>query len=168
MVVTAPQSKHRPRELRRRVVVRARVRSGAQWADACILNVSSRGLLIQTSRPVPEGSMVELLRGDHLIMARVMWSTAGRSGLRSEERLPVEDILSIEQARSLRLIASNGVLHDRRTGARGIVRDPRLSGRALEFLAVAAIAASLAVGCRTMVHHALAGPLARASAALGG
>ena len=168
MVAAATQSKHRPRELRRRVVVKARMRSGMQWSEACILNVSSRGLLIKSVRPVAEGSTIEILRGDQLIVARVMWSNAGRSGLRSEQRLPVEDILSIGQSTALQLIASNGVLHDRRRGAREIPGDARLRGRALEFLAVVAIGVTLAVGGWVMVEHALIGPLGTASAALGG
>ncbi|MEA3080748.1 MAG: hypothetical protein QOD54_416 [Sphingomonadales bacterium] len=168
MVAFATQSKHRSRELRRRVVARARVWSGSQWSDVCILNVSSRGLLIQTSRPVAERSTVEILRGDHVIVARVMWSNAGRSGLRSEQQLPVEDILSLEQSRALQLIASNGLIHDRRRTKRRIVVDPRLRGRAMEFLAIGAIAASLAIGMAAMAERALSGPLASASAALGG
>ena len=168
MATPAIKSKHRPRELRRRVMVPARIWTGAQWGDGRILNISTRGLMIQTARPVPEGSLVEILRGDHLIMARVVWSEAGRSGLHAEERLPVEDILSVGQARAVQLIASNGTLHDRRTGPRGVTGDPRSSGRATEFVAVAVIALSLAIGVWAMAQHALAGPLAAASAALGG
>src|SRR5438270_13686625 len=111
MASPATQLKRRPRELRRRVAVPARVRTGEQWADACILNISSRGMLIQSARPLVEGSFVEVSRGDQSIVARVIWSEAGRTGLRSEERLAVEDILSLEQSRALQLIASNRSLH---------------------------------------------------------
>ena len=149
-------------------MVQARVRSGAQWGDARILNISSRGLLIQMLRPVPKGSMVEILRGDHLIIAQVMWSEAGRSGLRAEQLIPVEDILSVEHAAALQLIASNGILHDRRNEARAIAIDSRLRGRAMEFLAVGVIAISLAVGVWSMAETALASPLSRVAAVLGG
>jgi hypothetical protein len=168
MPALARKSKQRPRELRRRVMVAARVRSGAQWGDARILNISSRGLLIQTVRPVPQGSTVEIVRGDHLILARVMWSEAGRSGLRAEHVIPVEEILSLAQAGALQLIASNGVLHERRREARAIAIDSRLRGRAMEFLAVGMIAISLAVGVWSMAETALATPLSRVAAALGG
>lgn len=164
----AIRSKNRPRELRRRAVVRARVRHGAQWGDACILNVSSRGLMIQTARPMPVGSTIEILRGDHLILAEVMWSAAGRSGVRSEERLPVEDILSVEQSHALRLVASNGVRQDWRRTARGPIADSRMRGRAFEFLAVSTIAVCLAVGVWAMASQGLSRPLERVSAALGG
>jgi hypothetical protein len=149
-------------------MVRARVRSGAQWVDACILNVSSRGMLIHSARPVVEGSTVEILRGDQLIVACVIWSEAGRSGIRSDERLPVEDILSLEQSRGLQLIASNGMFHDRRGGTRGVASEARADGRAIEFLAIGAIAVSLAFGLWAMAEAVLSGPLASVSAALGG
>ena len=140
-------------------MVGARVRSGAQWGDARILNISSRGLLIQTVRPVPQGSTVEILRGDHLILARVMWSEAGRSGLRAEHVIPVEEILSLAHA---------GALQQRRGEARAIAIDSRLRGRAMEFIAVGMIAISLAVGVWSMAETALATPLSRVAAALGG
>ena len=71
MVSPATQSKRRPRELRRRVAVPGRVRTGEQWADACNLNISSRGMLIQSARPLVEGSFVEVSRGDQSIEVRL-------------------------------------------------------------------------------------------------
>jgi hypothetical protein len=167
MAASATYSKHRPRELRRRVVVPARVRTGAQWSDACILNISSRGLLIHSSRPAPEGSVVQILRAGHLMVARVVWCEAARSGLHSDEPLPVEDILSIKQSRPLQPIAASGVIRDRRKQRR-IAHDARLRGRAMEFAAVGGIAVALAVGAWGMTEHALAKPLGRVAATLGG
>ena len=168
MVAPATQSKHRQRELRRRVLVPARLRTDAEWCDVRILNISSRGLLIQLPRPAPAGSTVQIFRGDHLIVAEVMWSNAGRSGLRSEERLPVEEILSLKQSCALQSIATSGALHDRRRQSRAVAQDSRLTGRAMEFAAVGAIAVSLAVSVWAMAEHALSSPLASASAALVG
>jgi len=168
MAASASTSRQRPRELRRRVVARARVLSGTQWTDTCILNVSSRGLMIQSARPMAKGTIVEVLRGDMRIVARVVWSEAGRSGLQSDERLVVEDILSLENVRSLQLIVSNGVRHERRKRPRRAAIEPRLRGRAMEFLAVAAIGVSLTGVAWAMAQHAMAKPLASASAALGG
>jgi hypothetical protein len=97
-----------------------------------------------------------------------MWSKAGRSGLRSEERLPVEEILSLKQSRVLQSIATSGALHDRRSQSRAVAPDPRSTGRAMEFAAVGAIAVSLAVSVWAMAEWALATPLAQATAALAG
>ena len=152
----------KPRELRRRVVVPARLRHGASWSDTCILNISSRGLMIHTGRPIPEGTQVEVRRGDHLIVARVMWRDGGRVGLKTEEPLPVEEIMTLGQSPSLQLTAAPG---ERRRHPRPEDRS-RLRGRAIEFAAVVAIAVSLAGGALYMVEAAFARPLAFVSAAL--
>jgi hypothetical protein len=168
MGASATRSNHRPRELRRRVMISARLRSGTDWGDARILNIWSRGLMIQTARPTPKGALVEIARSEHLIIARVMWSAAGRSGLQSQSLLPVEEILSLGQASSLQLVASDGVLRERRRRRRAPEPDARVRGRAMEFVAVGMIAASLALGIWSMAETALARPLERVTAALGG
>jgi hypothetical protein len=149
-------------------MIGARIRVGAQWGDACILNVSSRGLLVQSGNAMARGNEVEIMRGDTRIVATVMWSAAGRCGLRSEGRLSVEDILSLEQSQSLQLVASNGIIHDRRRRPRNEPLDARLRGREMEFLAVGIIGISLAVGIWSMAETALASPLERVAAVLGG
>jgi len=63
------------------VLVPARLRDGASWSDACILNISSRGMMIHTGRPIRRGCEVELRRGEHMIVARVMWRDGARAGL---------------------------------------------------------------------------------------
>src|SRR4051794_29681232 len=144
MAARAIKSMQRPRELRRRVVVPARVRTDGRWCDARILNISSRGLLIHSSYPVLEGTIMQIVRGDHLIVARVVWSDGSRTGLKSEDQLPVEEIVSLKQAQVLQLIASDGAIRDRRKQPRGIAVDSRLHGRSMEFVAVLLIAAALA------------------------
>lgn len=157
----------RPRELRRRVVLPARMRAGAGWSDACILNISSRGLQIQASRCAPKGSNVELWRGDQVITARVVWRCGARAGLQTEERIPVEEILSLGQSPALQLTAGRQLDVERRVRMRAH-DDSRLCGRAIEFLSVVVIAAALSSGMFLMVLEALARPLAAVRAAFGG
>jgi len=145
----------------------ARLRAGAQWSDTCILNISSRGLLIHSARAAPEGSIIELRRGDQVIVARVMWREGARVGLQADERLPVEQIMSLGQSKALQLTASSGAAVERRKQPRTEV-DARLRGRAIEFASVAVIAASLALTIWSMASEALARPMAAVSAALGG
>ena len=145
----------------------ARLRAGAQWSDTCILNISSRGLLIHSARAAPEGSIIELRRGDQVIVARVMWREGARVGLQADERLPVEQIMSLGQSHALQLTASSGPAVERRKQPRTEV-DARLRGRAIEFASVAVIAASLALTIWSMASEALARPMAAVSAALGG
>ena len=156
-------SRQRPRELRRRVLVPARLRHGSSWSDACILNVSSRGLMIHTGRPISHGSKVEVRRGDHVIVARVVWRDGGRAGLRTEDRVPVEDIVTLGQSPNLRLTATKG---ERRKHPRPGDHS-RLRGRLVEFGGVVLSAAALTGAGLSMVDAAFARPLAAVSAALG-
>ena len=167
MLASTNSQIQRPRELRRRVVLPARLRTGAQWSDACILNISSRGMMIHSGRAGPEGTRVELRRGEHVIIARVMWSEGGRAGLRSDERLPVEEIMSLSHSSALQLVASGGDLVDRRKRPRPQPDNARLRGRAFEFIGVGAVALTLALGIWGLAQEALARPLAAAAAALG-
>lgn len=124
--------------------------------------------MIQSGRPAVAGSLVELRRGEHVIVARVMWRDGSRLGLQSDHRLPVEEILSLGSARNLQLVASDGTLVERRKAPRTDPDRARQRGRALEFGATLAIAAMLAAGSWGMAHQALARPLAAVRAALPG
>lgn len=158
----------RPRELRRRVVLPARMRAGAQWSDVCILNISSRGLLIQSGLAGSQGSLVEVRRGDHVMVARIVWRDGSRAGLQCEDRVPVEEIMSLGAAQALRLVASEGALVERRKYRRANHGESRLQGRAMEFVAVLAIGIALAIGTWSAVEEALAKPFAQISTVLGG
>ena len=157
-------SKQRPRELRRRVVVPARLRHGASWSDACILNISSRGLMIHSGGPLAQGATVEIRRGDHVIVARVMWRDGARAGLRSEERVPMEAIVVLGQTPAYQLTARNG---ERRKKARSNDAS-RLRGRAFEFASIVIVGVSLAAAGFAMIEQAFARPLAMVATALGG
>jgi hypothetical protein len=158
---TSPRAQ-KPRELRRRVVVPARLRHGMSWSDTCILNLSSRGLMIHTSRPIAQGTQVEIRRGEYVIVARVVWRDGARAGLQADDRLPVEEILTLGQSPALQLTAADG---ERRKRPRS--QDySRLRGRAMEYAGVLAIGVSLAGCAMSLVHDALAGPLAAVSAVL--
>jgi len=163
MLMRTSQSQ-KSRELRRRVVLPARLRHGSTWSDACILNMSSRGLLIHTSRSAPAGSQIELRRGDHVIVARVMWRDGAKAGLRSDERVPIEEIVTLGQSQSFQLTAGAAPA-ERRKYPRAEDRH-RIRGKAIEFASVVAIGASLAGGAVILVEEAFARPLAMVEAAL--
>jgi hypothetical protein len=160
-------SSHKPRETRINVVVPARLRLGAKWSDACILNVSARGLLIHSREPAERGSYVELRRGDQVIVGRVMWQSGPRIGLRSQDRVPVEAIVTSKASEALRLCASPGQPVERRK-VRRAPADSRLRGRAMQFISTAVIAASLSLAVISMVVEAVAEPLSRVKVALSG
>jgi hypothetical protein len=149
------------------VVIPARLRMGALWTDACILNISSRGLMIQATRAAAEGSMIELYRGDHVILARVVWRCGMKAGLQAEERIPVEEIMSLATAPNLQLTAGARPPGERRKRPR-THEQSRQRGKIFEFASVALIGASLAAGAYGMVEEAFARPLAVIEFALGG
>lgn len=144
----------------------ARLRNGGPWSDACILNVSSRGLMIRCGPTVPEGSIVELHRGNRLITARVVWRDGPRAGLQTEDRLAVDEILSEGQSAHLQLIASDGALVERRNFRRPERGDSRLVGRMIEFAGLVAIVAGLASCLYALAQHTLGKPIASAAKAL--
>jgi hypothetical protein len=157
----------RPRELRRRVVLPARMRADSGWCDARILNISSRGMMIDVGRGAPRADTIELRRGTHVILARVVWRDGSRAGLHCEDRLPVEEILSLSQAPALQLTAAPGFT-ERRTQPRRQHDQSRSQGRIAEFASVGVIAASLALTLFGIVEQALAAPMDAIRAALGG
>jgi len=139
----------------------------SSWCDACILNISSRGLMIHVSRGAPNGDMVELRRGHHVIVARVVWRDGSRAGLHSDDRVPVEEILSLSQAPALQLTAA-GAFVERRNQPRRDHERSRWRGRWLEFASVTAVGASLVATVFSIVESVLAKPMDAVRAALGG
>jgi hypothetical protein len=160
-------TQHRPRELRRKVLLPARLRTVAGWSDACILNVSSRGLLIHSKRPIAEGSMIELRHAEHAIVAQVVWREGAHAGLHAEHRVPIEDIVCLGQSPALQLTAPRRPGVERRKRPR-THEDSRQRSRAMEFASIALFGAVLATGAYSMVQHAFAQSLGAVRAALGG
>ena len=134
----------------------ARVRTTAGWSDACILNLSSRGLMVRAHFVTLEDGFVELWHGDHAISARIVWREGLKAGLQADDPIPVEQILSISSAPSLQLSADPYRGRDRRKRPRS---DSRVRGRVFEFASIAIVAAALALGFCFWVGEALAQPL---------
>ena len=155
----------KPREDRRRTLLPARLRNGAGWIDACILNVSSRGLLIHAKCQAQPGSQIELRRGGYLVIARVVWRSTHRIGLCSPDPLPVDDIISCEAppAAVPALIVAAKV--ERRSRPRSHERS-RERSRAIEFLSLVLIVTALAGAASAYAYEALSNPLKAVHSAL--
>jgi hypothetical protein len=160
----------RVREPRMKVCIPARLRLGAQWTDAFILNVSSRGLLIQSSGAVERGMYVELRREDQVIIGRIVWRSGSRAGLRAQDRVPLESIVTAGAVRSKKASSPLPSAADRRRSPR---RDQqharsRLRGRAMEFASVAAVGGVLSIAAVSLVAEAVTQPFAKVRNALSG
>ena len=99
-----------------------------------------------------------------MIVARVVWRDGARAGLRTDERVPVEEIVMLGHAPALQLTAPGG---ERRRGPRA-EESSRLRGRTVEFVGLLAIVTALAGAGVSMIGAAFARPLGAVVTALGG
>jgi len=137
------------------------MRSGVSWHDVCILNLSGRGLGIQAAEPPPRGTYVEVCRGSHVIVARVMWARGHRAGLHSQDRILVHYLIRDEPANDRDAPACRGT--ERRRGTRAALQRyeaSRLAGRTMEFACLGLVATAFGMAVLGTVEQALAQPLA--------
>ena len=152
-------------------MIKARMRIGASWDDVCILNISSRGLSMQTAAPPPRGTYLEVRRGDHEIVACVMWANHHRFGVRTQDLLVIDDIISQPDhlAAAPAGTAAGALTPDRRRSPRSAVErheKSRMVSRAMEFAVMGIFAVSTAVVIFGTVAETLQRPLAKVTAAL--
>ncbi len=151
----------------------ARMRHGDQWSDANILNLSLSGLQLHTSSPPSRGTYVEIRRGEHVIVGRVMWSEATRFGVLAQDRLAIDALIVNAPRRRPAANDATGAIGERRAQPRSEGLEwrqvqHRSKGRSREFLAVAAFGIVLASVTFDVVAQALSKPLSMVSATLGG
>lgn len=159
----------KPREPRRKVLIKARMRVGAGWNDVCILDISTRGLAMQAAAPPPRGTYLEIRRGGHRITARVMWARHHRFGVQTQDQLAIDDLVDHpERCPPEAGGCAEDAIADRRRAPRSTAvrhEASRMLSRTMEFAAIGAFAVGAAVVTFGSVAEALE-PLAEASAAL--
>lgn len=142
------------------------MRVGASWADACILNLSSRGMLVQSGSAPLRGNYLEIRRGRHVVVARVIWSCNERFGVQTQEPVSAEEL--IREADD-GLIGTGTAPGKRRTAPR-LLRErsetSRQQGRALEFGSLALFGVASAFLIFATVDEFLGRPLSALEAAL--
>lgn len=144
----------------------ARIRSSGGWSDACILNISSRGLLVYSNTAVEAGSTVEVRRGGQLVIARVVWRQNQRIGLCSPDPVPIDEIISDKTAAAAVISCASPVrVAERRRRPRSHERS-RERARAIEFIVLVLFGTAMAGGAAIYVGQALANPMARIASAL--
>jgi hypothetical protein len=81
---------YRPRsEARTKVLIRSRLRGAGPERDACILDLSTRGLLATCAEPPQRGAFVELVANGYPLVGHVKWSNGRRFGMSLRERISV-------------------------------------------------------------------------------
>ena len=164
----------KPREARRKALVRGRMRLGATWRDVNILNISSRGLLLHAAPPPERGTYVEVRRGPHVIVARVVWSSQERFGVQSQDPLRVDDIISEAgqstgaSAKALESPAGGErrAAPRERPGLANRHERSRQASRMAEFICLSAFGAILAAIVFDAVAEGLGRPISQLSGAL--
>lgn len=158
------------REPRLSILIQSEVRSDATWRNAWIFNLSTRGMALQASSPPARGTYIEVRRGQHTIVARVVWVNGARFGVRSQDPVPVEAMLcnleplkavcrdarDRQGAKRTRAVPSISCQHEK----------SRMTGRAFEFACLVALGGSAALVAVGLCKQALERPLASLGAAL--
>ena len=165
----------KPRAPRRKVLVGAQIRQSAGWDDVQILDLSTRGLQIRSPAPPPKGSYVEVRRGHHVIVGRVVWTEGGRAGLATQDPLPVDAIAGDSQ-RSLTDCedpAEAEFLSQRRLELRGRASErshesSKWQARAMQVAWLAVMGTAAAVIAFAAVQQALSTPLSHVAGAFVG
>lgn len=157
------------REPRRNVMIKARMRAAASWSDALILNMSSRGLLVRTDRSPGRGSYLEICRGPHVIVARVVWSSGDRFGAQTQDPIPTDDLIR-DPDRAVAPARGVGTgFQERRAVARPAAvshESSRQKARIAEFAVIALACGLGAIFIGSAVAEVVAKPLGAAGAAL--
>ena len=157
----------KPRESRRKVLIDARLRHERGWSDARILNISRLGLMARAPTTPARGTYVEIYRGTHRIVARVVWVQDDRFGARAQDAIAVDAIARGEEAPPPALDCSDRRFKPRAPSSAERAERSRRWSRKAEFLAVSGFGCAAAFLAFDMVRETLSRPLALVEAKLG-
>jgi len=144
------------------------MRDGARWADALILNMSSKGLLVRSDQSPSKGAYLEIRRGPYVIVARVVWSNAGRFGVQTQDLVPPERLMADPNAAAAPSPPAPGG-RERRAAPRPVENRHEASrqrARAVEFATISLVGALVAVLIGSAMAEVVAKPLHAAQTAL--
>ena len=165
----------KPRAPRRKVLVGAQIRQSAGWDDVQILDLSARGMQIRATVPPPKGSYVEVRRGHHVIVGRVVWTQGGRAGVATQDPLPVDAIAGDSQRATADGDdpAEPAALSQRQWELRARASErcherSKWQARAMQVAWLAVMGTAAAVTAFGAVQKALSTPLSHAAAAFVG
>jgi hypothetical protein len=162
----------RRREPRQSVKIVVRLVTDRGWADAEIRDVSSGGVMAICQSPPERGTYVEVRRESYSIVGRVVWSSDGRFGIQAQQKVDLSDLT---QARARvhfamgdrrQAVRPKPTLQPRRTTIQERTEASRRHARAMEFVAVSAVALLLVYLVVDQVRIRFAQPLEIVSATL--
>ena len=164
---------YKNREARRQVLIACRMKSVRGWGDACIHNISSRGMMIACDDPLQPGEYVDIRRGRQVVIGRVIWTRDRFSGIRTQDTISPDALVNEPRLESRPAPCDVG--GDRRhvrqrlvseiDTARRIERSRAISGT-LQFAALGLFGIAAAVTIAVQVGHVLARPTQHIASAL--
>ena len=145
----------KPREHRHKVLARAQVRAGLLLpAEACVRDVSSRGMLIQSAFPPRRGTYVEIILARQTVTGRVIWSKGRRFGISTRERVDLGAIVSGFQGGPAPQAANHIAVRKKPSpGGRGALA--RTNGKMLEFGSLVVTALAMVAVAGALVQQTL-------------
>ncbi|CAM3212279.1 MULTISPECIES: PilZ domain-containing protein [Sphingomonas] len=164
---------YKNREARRQVLIPCRIKSVRGWGDACIHNVSSRGMMIACDDPLAPGEYLDLRRGRQVVIGRVVWRRDRFSGIRTQDVISADSLVNEPRLEGRPVDPQQGT--ERRVmrqsmaseidAARRMERSRSLS-QMLQFGALGIFGLVAAVTIATQVGQMLAKPAVQISQAL--
>ena len=153
-------------------MIAACMHDGNAWCDASILNISSRGLLLRTTNPPLGGAYVDVRRGNHVIVGRVIWANAHQFGVRTQDKLAIDSLVGNNSPNSLSVNDREEPPVERWARSRPERLEwrhaqSRERGRALQFACIAGFGFILATCAYEAVRETLSRPLTEVSMHLG-
>ena len=149
-------------------MIMARMRASGAWSDACILNVSRKGMLLRSTVAPSWGSYLQVRRGEHTFVRRVDLGQTDRFGVQTQDYVPV-DRLSQKPDRSTPLDAVPAGCAERRSpkGSIAVVHENNLAlGGAMGFETFVTIGALANMFVAGVAVESVFEPLAQADEAL--
>jgi hypothetical protein len=153
-------------------MIAARMRHGEAWSDASILNISSRGLMLHAPMAPSRGTYIEVRRGQHVVIARVVWSNDNRFGVAAQDRVAIDAFIANHPPRTVAANDGNGPA-ERRSQPRPERLEwrharSREKGCLMEFAFIAGAGLLVAAFAHEAIARTLSDPLQRITGRLAG
>ncbi len=164
----------KPREERKPVFVRARLRTDRGWSDVTIGNVSSRGLMLQCTSPLRRNDFIEVRYQHVCVIGRIVWVGGTRCGVRTQDKVDVAGLLSRGSAKrrkpgeDRRAVVRKVERPHRARAPADTAESSRRMARLFDWAVVAIGGGAAAAFVAGIVYSALSAPLARIGVALAG
>jgi hypothetical protein len=157
------------REARHKTCLAAEMRLERERIGVHVLNISARGMVVQCRTAPARGDYVEITRGVHCVIGRIIWSRGGKCGLRTQDRIDIDAFVDTARTHSGSEFNGDAQPAFGRAAApeERLARSQRFATiMQFGFLAVGGVAAAMLLA--NSAHRLLSAPLEQVARALSG